>query len=124
MYAKGMTTRDISSHLEEIYGIDASHTLVSKITDKIIPLVQEWQSRPLEHVYPIIFLDSIHYKVRTDGKVINKAAYIILGINLSGNKEILDIWVCENESAKYWLSVKEQRCKRHTNSCHGWINRL
>jgi len=105
MYAKGMTTRDISSHLEEIYGIDASHTLISKITDKIIPLAQEWQSRPLEHVYPIIFLDAIHYKVRTDGKVINKAAYIILGINLSGNKEILGIWVGENESAKYWLSV-------------------
>jgi len=105
MYAKGMTTRDISAHLEEIYGIDASHTLISKITDKIIPLAHEWQSRPLEHVYPIIFLDAIHYKVRTDGKVINKAAYVILGININGNKEVLGIWIGENESAKYWLSV-------------------
>jgi len=74
MYAKGMTTRDISAHLEEIYGIDASHTLISKITDKILPIAQEWQHRPLESIYPIIFLDDIHYKVRSDGKVVNKAA--------------------------------------------------
>lgn len=105
MYAKGMTTRDISAHLEEIYGIDASHTLISKITDKILPIAQEWQSRPLDSIYPIIFLDAIHYKVRSDGKVVNKAAYIIIGINMSGNKEVLGIWVGENESAKYWLSV-------------------
>lgn len=105
MYAKGMTTRDISAHLEEIYGIDASHTLISKITDKILPIAQEWQSRPLDSIYPIIFLDAIHYKVRSDGKVVNKAAYIIIGINMNGNKEVLGIWVGENESAKYWLSV-------------------
>lgn len=105
MYAKGMTTRDISAHLEEIYGIDASHTLISKITDKILPIAQEWQHRPLESIYPIIFLDAIHYKVRSDGKVVNKAAYIIIGVNMSGNKEVLGIWVGENESAKYWLSV-------------------
>lgn len=105
MYAKGMTTRDISDHLNEIYGIEASATLISNITDKILPIVQEWQNRPLESIYPIVFLDAIHYKVRSDGKIVNKAAYIIMGINISGIKEILGIWVGENESAKYWLSV-------------------
>lgn len=105
MYAKGMTTRDISAHLQEIYGIEASHTLISRITDKIIPLAQEWQNRPLDSIYPVVFLDAIHYKVRSEGKVINKAAYIIMGISMSGIKDILGIWVGENESAKYWLSV-------------------
>ncbi|WP_096635773.1 IS256 family transposase [Clostridium cochlearium] len=105
MYAKGMTTRDISAHLEEIYGVDVSPTLISRITDKITPIAQEWQSRPLDSVYPIIFLDAIHYKVRSDGKVINKAAYIIIGVTMQGYKEVLGIWVGENESAKYWLSV-------------------
>jgi putative transposase len=105
MYAKGMTTRDISSHLEEIYGIDVSPTLISNITNKIIPIAKEWQNRPLDPVYPIVFLDAIHYKVRHEGSVINKAAYIILGISLSGKKDILGMWIGENESSKYWLKV-------------------
>lgn len=105
MYAKGMTTRDIVQHLHNIYGIDASPTLISRITDKIIPLVQEWQNRPLESIYPIVFLDAIHYKVRQDNKIICKAAYAVIGLNLEGYKEVLGIWVGENESAKYWLSV-------------------
>lgn len=105
MYAKGMTARDISAHLQEIYGIETSHSLISRITDKIIPIVQEWQNRPLDSVYPIVFLDAIHYKVHSEGKVINKAAYIIMGISMSGNKEILGIWVGKSESAKYWLGV-------------------
>ena len=105
MYAKGMTTRDIENHLKDIYGIEVSASLISKITDKIFPYITEWQSRPLEKVYPIVYLDAIHFKVRQDNKVINKAAYTVLGINLSGTKDILGIWIGENESASFWLGV-------------------
>jgi len=105
MYAKGMTTRDIEKHLESIYGIDASPDLISRITDKILPLVTEWQNRPLEEVYAIVFMDAIHYKVRSEGRILNKAAYSVLGVNLEGIKEVLGIWVGEAESAKFWLSV-------------------
>ncbi|HKM42937.1 MAG TPA: IS256 family transposase, partial [Limnochordia bacterium] len=105
MYAKGLSTRDIEDHLNDIYGIDISAGLVSKITDKIMPLVAEWQSRPLEKVYPIVFLDAIHFRVRKDNRVLNKAAYSVLGINVSGHKDILGIWVGEAESASFWLGV-------------------
>lgn len=105
MYSKGMSTRDISSHLKSIYGIDVSHTLVSKITDRVLPLATEWQNRALDSIYPIVFMDAIHYKVRSEGRIINKAAYIAIGINLEGIKEVLGIWIGENESSKYWLKV-------------------
>ncbi|WP_432406705.1 IS256 family transposase [Wukongibacter sp. M2B1] len=105
MYAKGMSTRDIEDHMKDIYGIDVSPTMVSKITDKIIPQIQEWQSRPLERVYPIVFLDAIHFKVRKENRVVNKAAYTVLGINMEGKKDILGIWVGESESASFWLGV-------------------
>ncbi|MFC2145717.1 IS256 family transposase [Actinomycetota bacterium] len=105
MYAKGMTTRDIEAHLESLYGIDASPELISRITDKILPLVTEWQNRPLEEVYAIVFMDAIHYKVRSEGRILNKAAYTVLGVSLDGTKEVLGIWVGEAESAKFWLSV-------------------
>ncbi len=105
MYAKGMTTRDIEKHLESIYGIDASPELISRITDKILPLVTEWQNRPLEEVYAIVFMDAIHYKVRSEGRILNKAAYTVMGVSLDGVKEVLGIWVGEAESAKFWLSV-------------------
>jgi len=105
MYSKGMSTRDISTHLKSIYGIDVSHTLVSKITDRVLPLAHEWQNRALDMIYPIVFMDAIHYKVRSEGRIINKAAYIAIGINLEGIKEILGIWIGENESSKYWLKV-------------------
>jgi transposase-like protein len=105
MYAKGMTTRDIKAHLESLYGIDASPELISRITDKILPLVTEWQSRPLEEVYGVVFMDAIHYKVRSEGRILSKAAYTAIGINLEGMKEVLGIWVGEAESAKFWLSV-------------------
>ena len=105
MYSKGMSTRDIESHLKSIYGIDISHTLVAKITDRVLPLAQEWQNRALDAIYPIVFMDAIHYKVRSDGRIINKAAYIAIGINLEGIKEVLGIWVGENETSKYWLKV-------------------
>jgi len=105
MYAKGMTTRDIEKHLESLYGIDASPELISRITDKILPLVTEWQNRPLEEVYAIVFMDAIHYKVRSEGRILNKAAYTVMGVSLDGVKEVLGIWVGEAESAKFWLSV-------------------
>ncbi|AEG16037.1 transposase mutator type [Desulfofundulus kuznetsovii DSM 6115] len=105
MYAKGMSTRDIEEHMRDIYGIDISPTMVSKITDKILPMISEWQSRPLERIYPVVFLDAIHFKVRKDGRIVNKAAYSVLGINMAGQKEVLGIWVGEHESASFWLSV-------------------
>jgi putative transposase len=105
MYAKGMSNRDIEDHLRDIYGVEASASLISRITDKIMPAVAEWQSRPLEAVYPIVFLDGIVFKVRKDARVINKCVYSVLGVNLEGRKEILGIWINENESASFWLSV-------------------
>ncbi|GAV23282.1 IS256 family transposase [Carboxydothermus pertinax] len=105
MYAKGMTNRDIEAQMKDIYGIDVSPALVSKITDKIMPQITEWQARPLERVYPIVYFDAIHFKVRQDGRIINKAAYTVLGINTSGYKDILGIWIGENESATFWLNV-------------------
>lgn len=105
MYAKGMTTRDIEDHMRDIYGVDASASLISRITDKIMPAVVEWQSRPLEAIYPIVFLDGIVFKVRKDSKIINKCVYSVLGINMDGYKDILGIWISENESASFWTSV-------------------
>lgn len=105
MYAKGMTVRDIQNHLKNIYGVDASPTLISNITDKIIPVIREWQSRPLQEVYAMVFLDAIHYKVKQDGQVIKKAAYMVIGVDLEGQKDVLGIWIGENESAKFWLNV-------------------
>ena len=105
MYAKGMSTRDIEDHLRDIYGVDVSPGLISRITDKIMPAVAEWQSRPLEAVYPIVFLDGIIFKVRKDAKVVNKCLYTVLGINMDGRKEILGIWMSENESASFWTTV-------------------
>jgi transposase-like protein len=105
MYAKGMSTRDIEDHLRDIYGIDASPALISKITDKVLPAVQEWQTRPLDKVYPIVFLDGIVYKVKKDAKVVNKCFYTVLGVTMEGRKEILGMWITENESASFWASV-------------------
>ena len=105
MYGKGMTVRDIKTHLSDLYGIDSSPELISRITDKILPLISEWQTRPLEEIYAVVFMDAIHYKVRSEGRVQNKAAYTIIGVNLEGIKEVLGIWIGEAESAKFWLSV-------------------
>lgn len=105
MYSKGMSTRDIEDHLQHIYGIDVSPTMVSKVTDKILPMISEWQSRPLDPVYPIVYLDAIHFKVKVDSRIINKAAYTVLGINTAGIKDILGIWIGESESASFWLGV-------------------
>ena len=105
MYAKGMTTSDIESHIRDIYGLSVSDSTISRITDKILPLVKEWQSRPLESVYAVVFMDAIHYHVRSEGHIIKKAVYIAIGINMEGTREVLGMWVGENESAKFWLSV-------------------
>lgn len=105
MYAKGMTTGDIEAHIQNIYGVDVSDTTVSRITDKILPVAKEWQQRPLEAVYAVVFLDAIHYHVRSEGHIVKKAVYIAIGIDLDGHKDVLGMWVGENESAKYWATV-------------------
>ena len=105
MYAKGMTTRQISDTLEDIYGFEASEGFISDVTDKILPQIEEWQNRPLSEVYPVLYIDAIHYSVREDNVIRKLAAYVILGINPEGKKEVLTIEVGENESSKYWLSV-------------------
>ena len=105
MYAKGMTTRQISETLEDIYGFEASEGFISDVTDKILPQIEDWQKRPLAEVYPVLYIDAIHYSVRDNGVIRKLAAYVILGINMDGQKEVLTIQVGENESSKYWLSV-------------------
>lgn len=105
MYAKGMTTKDIETHIMDIYGLECSDTTISRITDKILPVVREWQSRPLEDIYAVVFMDAIHFHVRSEGRIIKKAVYIAIGINMDGLKEVLGMWVDENESAKFWLLV-------------------
>ncbi len=105
MYARGMTTRDIQGQLQEIYGIDVSPTLISQVTDAISEEVLLWQNRPLDEVYPIVYLDAVRIKVRHDSRVINKAVYLAIGINMDGIKEVLGMWTSENEGAKFWLQV-------------------
>jgi transposase-like protein len=106
MYAKGMTTRDIHEHMKEIYGVEVSAGMVSNITDKVLPLIQEWQSRPLCPLYPIVYLDGVHFKVHESGKIVNKCSYTALGIDEEGRKELLGIWIYGGgEGAKFWLQV-------------------
>lgn len=105
MYAKGMTVRQISETIEDIYGFEVSEGIVSDITDKLLPKIEEWQNRPLSAVYPVVFIDAVHFSVRDDGVIRKLAAYVVLGINEDGKKEVLTITVGENESSKYWLSV-------------------
>lgn len=105
MYAKGMTTRQISETIEDIYGFETSEGFISDVTDKILPQIEDWQNRPLDEVYPILYIDAIHYSVRDNGVIRKLAAYVILGINTEGKKEVLSITVGDNESSKYWLSV-------------------
>ena len=115
MYAKGMTTSDIESHIQEIYGLEVSDTTVSRITDKILPVAKEWQRRPLESIYAVVFMDAIHYHVRKEGSIVKKAVYIAIGIDLDGKKDVLGMWIGENESAKFWLSVMNEIKNRGVN---------
>lgn len=105
LYAKGMTTTDIKEQIRELYNVEISAETVSNITNRIMPLVTEWQNRPLEKTYSFIFMDAIHYKVREDKQIVIKAAYVVLGVNMDGEKEVLGIWIGANESSKFWLSV-------------------
>ena len=105
MYAKGMTTRQISETIEDIYGFETSESFISDVTDKILPQIEDWLNRPLDEVYPILYIDAIHYSVRDNGVIRKLAAYVILGIYAEGKKEVLTITIGDNESAKYWLSV-------------------
>lgn len=100
-----MSTSDIEDHIRDIYGLEISDTTVSRITDKVLPVAKEWQQRPLESVYAVVFLDAIHYHVRSEGQIIKKAVYIAIGVNLDGRKDVLGMWVGENESAKFWAGV-------------------
>jgi len=105
MYARGMTTRDIQAHLEDIYGVEVSADLVSTVTDSVLEEVREWQNRPLEALYPIVYFDAVWLKVRDQGQVINKAAYLAIGVGLDGLKDVLGIWLEKTEGAKFWLKV-------------------
>ena len=105
MYAKGMSTSDIEEHIRDIYGLEISDTTVSRITDKVLPAAKEWQQRPLESIYAVVFLDAIHYHVRSEGQIIKKAVYIAIGVNMEGRKDVLGMWVGEYDSAKFWAGV-------------------
>ena len=122
MYSKGMSQRDIEDNLREIYGAEVSQALISKITDKILPQVNEWQNRPLESVYPIIYFDGIIFKSRKDNQIINKCIYSLLGVDMEGHKEILGIWISENESASFYTSICSDLKKRGISdifiACH------
>ncbi len=105
LYARGMSTRDIQSQLEDIYGVELSASLISDITDAVNDEVRQWQSRPLDRLYPIVYLDAIHVKVRSDGRVSSHAVYVVLGVTMEGYKEVLGLWISANEGAKFWLKV-------------------
>jgi putative transposase len=105
MYAKGLTTRDIHTYMKDIYGVEVSAGMVSTITDKVLPLVTEWQARPLAPTYVVVYLDGIHFKTRDSGKIINKCSYTILGINEQGHKELLGIWIGQTEGSKFWAQI-------------------
>ena len=105
LYARGASYGDIRDHLSEMYDLDVSPATISRVTDKILPLIQEWRNKPLEAVYPFVWLDAIHYKVRHEGRVVSRAVYCIIGLNQDGYKELLGMYVGENEGAKFWLQV-------------------
>jgi putative transposase len=105
MYARGMTTRDIQGHLQEIYGVEVSPTLISNVTDAVVEEVKSWQNRPLEALYPILYLDALHVKIREAGHVQNRAIYVAIGVKLDGDKEVLGLWAGQAEGAKFWLQV-------------------
>src|SRR3712207_1309673 len=105
LYARGMSTRDIQAEIEDLYGITISPSMVSKITDKVIGAATAWQNRTLDRIYPIVYMDAMHFKVRDDNRIVSKAAYICMAYDMSGHKDILGIWVGESEGAKFWLSV-------------------
>ncbi len=122
MYGKGMSTREIEEYVKDIYGVDVSASLVSKITDRIMPEVREWQSRPLDDVYPVVFFDGVWFKGRSEGKVTKRCVYSVLGVTVEGKKEIMGIWIADSESASFWVSVfndlKNRGVKDILIACH------
>jgi len=115
MYAHGMTVRDIQGHLTDIYNVEVSPDLISTVTDSVMDMVREWQNRPLDSVYPIMYFDALRMKIREDGRVVNKAVYLALGVNMDGHKDVLGIWLDKNEGAKFWLSVFTELKNRGVN---------
>jgi len=112
MYARGMTTREIQAHLQEIYGVEVSPTLVSNVTEAVQDEVRAWQNRPLEAIYPIVYMDALYVRMRDNGHVQNRAVYVAIGVNLEGNKEVLGLWTSANEGAKFWLQVMTEMKNR------------
>jgi transposase-like protein len=112
LYSRGMSVRDITEHIEEVYGFTLSATTLSRITDRVIPMIQEWQQRPLEKQYCFVWMDAMFYKVREEGRVVSKALYNIVGVNTGGVKELLGIYIAESEGAKFWLQVLEDLKRR------------
>ena len=115
MYAKGLSTRQISDIIEDIYGFEVSESFISNVTDKLLPQIEDWQNRPLDEIYPVLYIDAIHFSVRDNGIIRKVAAYVILGITVSGKKEVLTITIGDNESSKYWLSVLNELKNRGVN---------
>ena len=118
LYATGMSTRDIKNQIKGLYDVEISEGLVSKISERILPEVTEWQNRPLEAFYPFIFMDAIHYKIREDHQLVTKAAYVVLGINNEGMKEVLGLWVGASESTKYWMGVHNYKWLHLYSKCN------
>jgi transposase-like protein len=105
LYAKGVSVREIQAHLNNLYGIDVSPTLISNVTNRIMPVIKEWQSRPLQKTYAVVFLDAIHYKVKQEGHIVNKAVYMVIGVDMDGCKDVLGMYIGEHETSKFWLTV-------------------
>jgi len=128
MYARGMTTREIQGHLEEMYKIEVSPTLISNVTDAVIEEVKQWQNRPLDELYPIVYLDALMVKVRDEGHVQNKAIYVVLGVNLEGEKEVLGLWVAQNARSQVLAAgtdgTEEPRGERYFHRLRGWAERI
>ena len=104
MYAKGMTTADIEAHIREIYGLSVSDSTISRITDKILPVVKEWQARPLQEIYTVVYMDAMHFHVRSEGQIVKKAVYPVLGLDMKGHRDVPGMYIGENESAKFRLT--------------------
>ncbi len=115
LYARGMSTRDIHDQIKDLYGVEISAEIVSNITERILPEIKEWQNRPLNPIYSFVFLDAIYYKVSEDGHFLNRAAYVVIGVDIDGMKDILGIWIGENESSKFWLGILNELKNRGVN---------
>jgi len=112
LYGKGVSVRDIQDHLKRLYGVDVSPTLISNVTNRIMPVIKEWQSRPLQKTYAVVFMDAIHYKVKQEGHIVNKAVYMVIGVDMDGNKDVLGMYIGEHETSKFWLTVLNEMKNR------------